>query len=71
MLSYSKSKIIAYLVKKIDEIKINDFNLASTINRCETCVLIKAHEITSRKIETRKIDRLLVESRRLRFYFDE
>ncbi len=49
MLSHSRSEVIAHLAEKIDEIKINDFDSASTINRCETCVLIKTHEIMSRR----------------------
>jgi hypothetical protein len=49
MLSHSRSKVIAHLVEKIDVIKINDLDSASTINRCETCVLIKTHEIMSRR----------------------
>jgi hypothetical protein len=49
MLEHSKSKIIAHLAEKINEVKINDFDSISTINRCETCVLIKTHEIMSRR----------------------
>ncbi len=49
MLSHSRSKVIAHLAEQIDEIKINNLNSTSTINRCETCVLIKTHEIMFRR----------------------
>ncbi len=49
MLKHSKSKIIAHLTERIDEIKVDDLDSASTINRCETCVLIKTHEIMFRR----------------------
>ncbi len=49
MLSHSRSEVIAHLVERIDEIKINDLDSASTINRCETCALIKTHEIMFRR----------------------
>jgi hypothetical protein len=45
MLSHSRSKIIIHLIERINEIKTNDLDSTSTINRCETCVLIKTHEI--------------------------
>jgi hypothetical protein len=54
MLNHSKSKIIAHLAEKIDEIKINDLDSASSINRCETCVLIKTHELMFRRFEQKK-----------------
>ncbi len=54
MLEHSKSKIIAHLAEKIDEIKIDDFDSASSINRCETCALIKTHEIVSRRIDQKE-----------------
>jgi hypothetical protein len=54
MLSYSRSKIIAHLAEKINEIKINDLDSASTINQCKTCVLIKAHEIMFRRQRQKK-----------------
>jgi hypothetical protein len=54
MLSHSRSKIIAHLAEKINKIKIDDFNSASFINRCETCALIKTHEIVSRRFEQKK-----------------
>ncbi len=54
MLKHLESKIIAHLAKKIDEIKIDDFDSASTINRCETCVLIKIHELMFRRIEQKE-----------------
>jgi hypothetical protein len=50
MLSHSKSKIIVHLAEKINEIKVDDFDSASLINRCETCALIKTHEIVFRRI---------------------
>ncbi len=51
MLEHSKSKIIAHLVERIDEIKVDDLESASSTIRCETCALIKTHEIVSRRIE--------------------
>jgi hypothetical protein len=54
MLSHSKSKIVAHLAEKIDEIKINDLDSASSINRCETCVLIKTHELMFRRFEQKE-----------------
>jgi hypothetical protein len=49
MLNHSRSKIIVHFAKKINEIKINDFDSASSINRCKMCVLIKTYEIMSRQ----------------------
>jgi hypothetical protein len=54
MLNHSRLKIIAHLVEKIDEIKIDDLDSASLINRCETCVLIETHEIVSRRIDQKE-----------------
>jgi hypothetical protein len=54
MLSHSKSKIIVHLAEKVDEIKIDDFDSASFINRCETCALIKTHEIMFRRFEQKE-----------------
>jgi hypothetical protein len=54
MLDYSRSKIIVHFVEKIDEIKIDDFDSASSINRCETCALIKTHEIMFRRFEQKE-----------------
>jgi hypothetical protein len=54
MLDHSKSKIIAYLAERIDEIKVDDLDSASSINRCETCALIKTHEIVSRRIDQKE-----------------
>jgi hypothetical protein len=60
MLQHSKSKIIAHLVERINEIKVDDFESASSINRCETCALIKTHEIVFRRIDQKEsIDHLL------------
>ncbi len=60
MLKHLESKIIAHLAEKIDEVKIDDLNSTSTINRCETCVLTKTHELMSRRIEQKEsIDYLL------------
>ncbi len=49
MLNHSRSEVIAHLAERINEIKINDLDSASTINRCETCVLIKTYERVSRR----------------------
>ncbi len=54
MLSHSRSKIIAHLVERIDEIKVDDLDSASSINRCETCALIKTHEIVFRRIDQKE-----------------
>jgi hypothetical protein len=54
MLNHSRLKIIAHFVKRINEIKIDDFDLTSSINRCETCVLIKTHKIMFQRIEQKK-----------------
>jgi hypothetical protein len=54
MLSHSRSKVIVHLTKKINEIKINDLDSTSTINRCETCVLIKTHKIMFRRSKQEK-----------------
>jgi hypothetical protein len=51
MLNHSRSKIIAHLVERINKVKIDDFDSESFINRCETCVLIKTHEIVFRRID--------------------
>ncbi len=54
MLNHSRSKIIAHLVERVDEIKIDDLDSTSSINRCETCALIKTHEIVSRRLEQKE-----------------
>jgi hypothetical protein len=54
MLEHSKSKIIAHLAEKIKEIKIDDLESTSSINKCETCVFIKTHEIVFRRIDQKK-----------------
>jgi hypothetical protein len=54
MLEHSRSKIIVHLAEKIDEIKIDDLESASSINRCETCALIKTHEIVFRRIDQKE-----------------
>jgi hypothetical protein len=54
MLRHSKSKIIAHFADEIDEIKVNDLDSASFINRCETCALIKTHEIVFRRFEQKE-----------------
>jgi hypothetical protein len=54
MLKHLESKIIVHLAEKINEIKIDDLNSTSTINRCETCVLIKTHELVSRRFEQKE-----------------
>jgi hypothetical protein len=60
MLNHLRLKIIVHFVERIKKMKIDDFDLASFINRCETCALIKTHEIMSRRLEQKKsIDYLL------------
>ena len=54
MLEHSRSKIIVHLAEKIDEIKVDDLESASSINRCETCALTKTHEIVSRRIDQKE-----------------
>jgi hypothetical protein len=51
MLSHSKSKIIEHLEEEVNEIKIENFETTSSINKCETCGLIKAHELIFRRFE--------------------
>ncbi len=54
MLEHFESKIIAHLAERVNEIKVDDFDSASTINRCETCVLIKTHEFMFRRFEQKE-----------------
>ncbi len=54
MLNHSRSKIIAHLAEKVNEVKVDDFDSASSTNRCETCALIKTHEIVFRRIDQKE-----------------
>ncbi len=54
MLEHSRSEIIAHLAEKIDEVKVDDLESASSINRCETCALTKTHEIVFRRIDQKE-----------------
>jgi hypothetical protein len=54
ILSHSRSEIIAHFAERINEIKVDDFDSASSINRCETCALIKTHEIVFRRIDQKE-----------------
>jgi uncharacterized protein (DUF849 family) len=54
MLDHSRSKIIAHLAERIDEIKVDDLESTSSINRCETCALIKSHDIVFRRIDQKE-----------------
>jgi hypothetical protein len=54
MLNHSRSKIVAHLAERVDEIKINDLDSASSINWCETCVLIKTHELIFRRFKQKE-----------------
>ncbi len=54
MLEHSESKIIAHLAERVDEIKVDNLESASSINRCETCALTKTHEIVSRRIDQKE-----------------
>ncbi len=54
MLNHSRSKIIAHLAERVDEIKVENLDSSSSINRCETCALIKTHEIVSRRIDQKE-----------------
>jgi hypothetical protein len=54
MLEHSRSKIITHFAERVDEIKIDDLESASSINKCETCALIKTHEIVSRRIDQKE-----------------
>jgi hypothetical protein len=54
MLEHSKSKIIAHLAERINKVKVDDLESASSINKCETCALIKTHEIVFRRIDQKK-----------------
>jgi hypothetical protein len=54
MLEHSRSKIIVHLAERVVEIKVDDFESAFSINRCETCALIKTHEIVFRRIDQKE-----------------
>jgi hypothetical protein len=54
MLKHLESKIIAHFAERIDEVKVDDLDSTSTINRCETCILIKAHELMFRRFEQKE-----------------
>jgi hypothetical protein len=54
MLEHSRSKIIAHLAERIDEVKVDNLESASSINRCEMCAFIKTHEIVSRRIDQKE-----------------
>ncbi len=54
MLKHFESKIIVHLVERINKVKVDDLDSASTIIRCETCVLIKTHELMSRRSEQKE-----------------
>ncbi len=54
MLKHLESKIIVHFAERINEIKIDDLDSASTINRCKTCVLIKTRELMSRRLEQKE-----------------
>jgi hypothetical protein len=54
MFEHSRSEIIVHLVERINEIKIDNLESASSINKCETCALIKTHEIVSRRIDQKE-----------------
>ncbi len=60
MFEHSRSKIIVHLAERVNEVKVDDFESASSINKCETCALIKTHEIVFRRIDQKEsIDHLL------------
>ncbi len=54
MLEHPRSKIIAHLAERIDEVKVDNLESASSINRCEMCAFIKTHEIVSRRIDQKE-----------------
>jgi hypothetical protein len=54
MLEHSKSKIIVHLAEKINEVKVDNLESASSINKCETCAFIKTHEIVFRRIDRKE-----------------
>jgi hypothetical protein len=54
MLEHTRSKIIAHLAEKIDEVKVDDLESAFSINKCETCALIKTFEIVFRRIDQKE-----------------
>jgi hypothetical protein len=55
MLKHSRLKIIVHLVKRINKIKIDDLDSTSSINRCETCALIKTHELIFRRFKQEEL----------------
>jgi hypothetical protein len=54
MLEHSRSKIIAHLAERVNEVKVDDLKSAFSINKCETCALIKTHEIVFRRIDQKE-----------------
>jgi hypothetical protein len=54
MLEHSRSKIIAHFAEKVNEIKVDDFEFVSLINKYKTCALIKTHKIVFRRINQKK-----------------
>jgi hypothetical protein len=54
MLEHSRSKIIAYFAEKVNKIKVDDLETTSSINKCETCALIKTHKIVFRRIDQKE-----------------
>jgi hypothetical protein len=51
MLEHSRSKIVVHLAERVNEIKVDELESASSTTRCETCALIKTHKIVFRRIE--------------------
>jgi hypothetical protein len=54
MLKHFESKNIAHFAERVNEIKVDDLDSTSTINWCETCVLIKTHELMFQRFEQKK-----------------
>jgi hypothetical protein len=51
MLSHAEAEIIEHLEKAIDDVKIIDDSSVFTTAACETCALIKAHHVISRRLD--------------------
>ncbi len=54
MLKHLELKTIFHLKNAMNEIKIDDFELISLSNQCETYLFIKKHHLMSRQIDQKK-----------------
>ncbi len=54
MLEHSGFETIKNLKKEVDEIKITELETSAKTIKCETCALIKAHHMMSRRSDQEK-----------------